>query len=273
MGWNNSVVTKTGIDMLNESLAGYALTISHAAGGSGILDPSELESAVDVVDRKQTFAVPSIEDFEGGKKVCIQITNRDVEEKYILHQIAAFAKLDYQEDASLLFIMQDDRGVEIPSWEENPDFLLEVYAVISISNEANIKVNIDASTVVSPSVMQSSIDAALVKHDESENAHGNIWRAVKNAQSTADAAKKAVTELAGKDQPLIVIGESEPEEGPVFWFDTRARTPEAETVILQIGGDGDVAPVVTEIAGKEYPVMNATPSDAGNGTYEIEIER
>lgn len=272
MGWNNSVVTKTGIDMLNESLAGYALTISHAAGGAGVLDPSELETAVDAVDRRQTFAVPSIEDFEGGKKIRIQITNRDVTEKYILHQIAAFAKLDYQEDTSLLFIMQDDRGVEIPTWEENSDFLLEIYAIIAISNEANIKVNVDASTVVSESFMKDSIAAALVEHDEDKNAHGNIWRAVENAQSAANAAKEAVAELAGKDQKLIVIGESEPEAGPVFWFDTRARTPEAEAIILKLGGEEDEAPVTAEIAGDDYPVTNANPSGAEDGAYQIEIE-
>lgn len=272
MGWNNSVVTKTGIDMLNESLAGYALMISHAAGGAGVLDPSELETAVDAVDRRQTFAVPSIEDFEGGKKIRIQITNRDVTEKYVLHQIATFAKLDYQEDASLLFIMQDDRGVEIPTWEESPDFLLEIYAIIAISNEANIQVSVNASTVVSENFMQESITTALVKHDEDKNAHGNIWRAVENAQSSADAAKEAVAELSGKNQALIVIGETEPENGPVFWFDTRAREPEAEAVILKLGGEEDETVVTAEIAGDDYSVTNANPSDAEDGTYQIEIE-
>lgn len=273
MGWNNSVVTKTGIDMLNGSLAGYALMIDHAAGGAGTLDPTELETAADVVERKQVFAVPSIEDFDGGKRVLIQITNRDVTEKYILHQIAAFAKLDYQENFSSLFIMQDDRGVEIPSQEENPDFLLEIYAVLKISNQANITVNVDASTIVSVGFMEESIRSAMTKHNEDDNAHGSIWKAVKNAQSTASAAASAVQELSAKKHPLLVIGETEPDSGPVLWFDTRARSPKAEVVILNLGGEEDEARVVAEISGTGYPVTNANPSDAGDGTYQIEISK
>lgn len=197
MGWNNSVVTQKGIGLLNESLAGYSLTIMSAAGGSGTLDVADLENAADVVERKQTFAVPSIEDFKGGKKVRIQITNRDVTEKYILHQIGAFARLSYQteeEPDTMLFIMQDERGVEIPSWEENPDFLLEIYAVIAISNEADIQVNIDASTVVSDDYMREVIAEELVKHDESKSAHGNIWRTLENVQTALSQSGDELTE-------------------------------------------------------------------------------
>ena len=197
MGWNNSVVTQTGVDLLNESLAGYSLIITSGAGGSGTLDAAELENAADVVDRKQTFAVPSIEDFEGGKKVCIQITNRDVTESYTLHQIGAFARLNFQteeEPDTLLFIMQNERGVEIPSWEESPDFLLEIYAIIAISNEANIQVSVDSSTVVSDSYMKKVIAEELAKHDENENAHGNIWRALKNAQRSIEQSGDSLSE-------------------------------------------------------------------------------
>ena len=141
MSWNTSVVTNAGVDLLNESLAGHTLTIESAVGGAGTSTEEELKSATDVAEPKQTFKLIGIDDFEQGKRVGIQITNKGVTESYVLHQIGAKAHLEYEmETPTLLFVLQDDRGVEIPTEAENPDFLFEVYAVITISNEANIVV-------------------------------------------------------------------------------------------------------------------------------------
>ena len=155
MSWNQSVVTNAGVGLLNESLAGHTLTIESAVGGAGTLTEEELAAATDVADQKQTFALLGIEDIEGGKRVGIQITNNGVSESYILHQIGVQARLEYEEaPLTLLIILQDEHGVEIPTEAENPDWLFEIYAVISISNKANITVNIDTSAIASVSYVQ-----------------------------------------------------------------------------------------------------------------------
>ena len=155
MSWNQSVVTNAGVGLLNESLAGHTLTIESAVGGAGTLTEEELAAATDVADQKQTFALLGIEDIEGGKRVGIQITNNGVLEYYILHQIGVQARLEYEEaPLTLLIILQDEHGVEIPTEAENPDWLFEIYAVISISNKANITVNVDASAIASVSYAQ-----------------------------------------------------------------------------------------------------------------------
>lgn len=150
MSWNQSVVTNAGVGLLNESLAGHTLTIESAVGGAGTLTEEELAAATDVVDQKQTFSLLGIEDIEGGKRVGIQITNKGVSEPYILHQIGVKARLEYEgAPLTLLIILQDEHGVEIPTEAENPDWLFEIYAVISISNKAHITVNIDTSAIAS----------------------------------------------------------------------------------------------------------------------------
>ena len=150
MSWNQSVVTNAGVGLLNESLAGHTLTIESAVGGAGTLTEEELAAATDVADQKQTFALLGIEDIEGGKRVGIQITNNGVSESYILHQIGVQARLEYEEaPLTLLIILQDEHGVEIPTEAENPDWLFEIYAVISISNKAHITVQIDTSAIAS----------------------------------------------------------------------------------------------------------------------------
>ncbi|NCE66587.1 hypothetical protein D1159_19030, partial [Pseudoflavonifractor sp. 524-17] len=84
------------------------------------------------------------------------------------------------------------------------------------------------------------------------------------------AAREAVKELAEGGLPLLVIGETEPEKGAVFWFDTRARRP--EIIELQLGGEGDETPVTAEIDGQAHPVTNAAPLGAEEDEiYEIEI--
>ena len=151
MSWNTSVVTNAGVGLLNESLAGHTLTIERAVGGAGTLEEEALKAAADVADPKQTFHLLGIEDVENGKRVGVQITNQGVAESYILHQIGVKARLEFQEpeEAALLFVLQDGRGVEIPSEAENPDFLFEIYGILTISNNANIEVHVDTGVVAS----------------------------------------------------------------------------------------------------------------------------
>ena len=151
MSWNTSVVTNAGVGLLNESLAGHTLTIERAVGGAGTLEEEALKAAADVADPKQTFHLLGIEDVENGKRVGVQITNQGVAESYILHQIGVKARLEFQEpeEAALLFVLQDGRGVEIPSEAENPDFLFEIYGILTISNNANIEVRVDTGVVAS----------------------------------------------------------------------------------------------------------------------------
>lgn len=154
MSWNKSVFTTVGTDMMSEVLSGATMTITKAVGGSGTTEEASLAALTDVQEEKQTLKILGIEDAsdstgnDAGKRIKIQITNGDVEAGYILHQVGVYAKLA-DGDETLLFIMQDDRGVEIPSHTENSDFVIELFGVMAISNVANIKVTVDPSAVAS----------------------------------------------------------------------------------------------------------------------------
>lgn len=72
----------------------------------------------------------------------------------------------------------------------------------------------------------------------------------------------------------MVIGDTEPETGPVLWFDTRSRQAEPdEDIILQIGGDEDEASVIVSVDGVDYPVQNLSKptqtSDPNTLTIDI----
>ena len=73
---------------------------------------------------------------------------------------------------------------------------------------------------------------------------------------------------------FISIGSTEPENGPVLWFDT---TPSEVSladgeILLVLGDDSDESDVLAEINGSEYPVMNTdSPVVLDENIYAIEI--
>ena len=71
---------------------------------------------------------------------------------------------------------------------------------------------------------------------------------------------------------FVVIGDTEPENGPVFWFDTSRPIPEDDAVVLVLDDYTDDAAVVATVDGKDYAVINAKDIVEGdNGYYVVEI--
>lgn len=173
MSWNKSVFTNAGTDMMSEVLSGATMTITKATGGSGTTEEASLATLTDVQEEKQTLKILGIEDAsdstgnDAGKRIKIQITNGDVDAGYILHQVGVYAKLA-DGDETLLFIMQDDRGVEIPSHTENSDFVIELFGVMAISNVANIKVTVDPSAVASVKMVNEQVVQVNTKIDKTK---------------------------------------------------------------------------------------------------------
>ena len=171
MSWNNSLYTNVGTNMMSEVLSGATMTITKAVGGSGTTAAESLAALTDVKEQKQTLKILGIEDAtdssgnDAGKRIKIQITNESVETGYILHQVGIYAKLADGEE-TLLIIMQDDRGVEIPSHTENSDFEIELYGIMAISNLANISVTVDPNAVASVAMVTNQIAQVITKIDK-----------------------------------------------------------------------------------------------------------
>ena len=200
MSWNKSVFTTVGTGMMSEVLSGATMTITKAVGGSGTTEEASLAALTDVQEEKQTLKILGIEDAadssgsDMGKRIKIQITNGDVEAGYILHQVGVYAKLA-DGDETLLLIMQDDRGVEIPSHTENSDFVIELFGVMEISNIANIKVTVDPSAVASVKMVNDHVKQINTKIDDTKKA-------------LQDEAKETYVPLSGGTLtgPLVMPG-------------------------------------------------------------------
>ena len=136
MSWEKSSYTTAGAALLSESLSGGALTITRAMSGTGIVE-TDLSAETTVSGETHELTILAIDTVKDGeetaRKVSIQITG--AESTYIMHQLGVYGRLN--DDAEvLLFIMQDERGIEVPASSVNADFEIEIAALIAISNKA-----------------------------------------------------------------------------------------------------------------------------------------
>ncbi len=92
-----------------------------------------------------------------------------------------FAKLDPEKDPDaperLLFIMQEERGVVVPSMEGDT-FLLELDCLIGITNNGRFQVEADSTGVVTKATLYKAVADALRDHDADKEAHHDIREAV-----------------------------------------------------------------------------------------------
>lgn len=191
MSWEKSSYTAAGAALLSESLSGGALVITRAVSGTGTAD-ADLSGETGVSGETHDLKLLDIETVESGgetaRRVKIQITGAD--ETYIMHQVGVYGRLN--DDAeTLLFIMQDARGVEVPSTKVNGDFEIELSALLAVSNKANISITVDPQI----QALAKMVKAEVEKHNKDASAHANaITAAVGNAMESLKESGDVVSE-------------------------------------------------------------------------------
>lgn len=174
MSWGQSTFTNAGSEMFVETISGQKMLLASAKGGAGTSTTEELKTATAVKDEKQTLALLEVEDVQtdngSGKRLGVQITNGNVTESYILHQIGIFGKLEGDEADTLMIVMQDDHGIEVPDNTENPDFIYELYIVVTISNEAQVTLEVESTAVATVK----SVNSKIATHNTDPEAHANL---------------------------------------------------------------------------------------------------
>ena len=106
-------------------------------------------------------------------------------------------------------------------------------------------------------------------YTEAETAE--IQQTIQTNILASDELRNVVAELFGQ---FIVIGDTEPEFGPVLWFDTNVNAAVDEAAILLVlGGEDDESEVMASIDETDYPVLNTespVPADDGE-SYTITV--
>lgn len=203
--WKDAAVTNNGAEMLNEWMAGRFIRITSAYGGTGTVEAAFLTEQTDLVERRQKLHLLGAEDNAEGKTVQIQVSNAEVMEEYELNQVGVYAKLDPERDPEaeerLLFIMQDQRGVTIPSGMD-ASFMLELYAMIGITNNGRFDVSASAAGVVTMAYLREFMARTLKAHNTDPEAHPDIRALL--AQVSADGDRVGMI-VADVDDRLTLL--------------------------------------------------------------------
>ena len=160
MDWDNSVVTNAGITLLNQWLKGGELIITSVAAGTGTVAPAALMAQTSLTDQRQILPLVGVVDSDNGRSVQTLITSVNLESGYTLNQVGLWAKLS-NGDPVFFAIMQDAGGLPVPSKYEVPEFAIDFFATIPFSNQPNLTVVVDTSSLVTYGTMQEAITEAV----------------------------------------------------------------------------------------------------------------
>ena len=177
MSWEKSSYTKAGAALLSESLSGGALTITRAVSGTSSVD-TDLSEETAVSGNTHELSLLGIETVTGdgktARKVSIQITG--AADTYIMHQIGVFGVLNDGAE-TLLFLTQDERGIEVPAASTNSEFSFEITVLLAVSAEANMSIAVDPQV----QTLMKLVKAEIEKHNAATDAHAATFTAAVSA--------------------------------------------------------------------------------------------
>lgn len=159
MAWN-SAMTNAAIEMWNQVPTGESIHSDYAAGGAGTVSPAALMAQTELVQKKQVFSIVDIKTMDGGQRVNIQIDNSGLAEGYVLRQIGIWGHLT-DGDPQMIAILQDEDdhgGINIPSEAEVADFSLNFYALLKVSGDSEITLEIDSTALVSMATLEETLE-------------------------------------------------------------------------------------------------------------------
>lgn len=205
--WKDAAVTDSGVEMLNEWMAGRKITITSAYGGTGTVAPELLAEQTGLVDMRQKFNLLGEVDEADGKTVQVQVVNADVMEEYELNQVGVYAALDVDRDPDaeerLLFIMQDEKGVTIPS-ALDASFLLELYCAIGITNKGRFEVSVSSAGIVTLAYLREELARVIAAHNADPTAHNSLAARMLALETALNGSR---TILGGSDPTVETEGQ------------------------------------------------------------------
>ncbi len=202
MSWEKSNYTAAGAALLSESLSGGALKITRAVSGTGSADTdlSEETTVSGDLHELMLLGIETIEDDDGHPARKVSVHTESGDDAYLMHQVGVFGRLNDGEEV-LLFLMQDERGVEIPASGTNANFAFDVDILLAVSNKANI------SLTLAPQVqaLMKLVKAEIEKHNANADAHAAtitaaVSAAVKNLSESGEILNEEQVKALIKEQ-------------------------------------------------------------------------
>lgn len=204
MSWETLAYTDAGIELMMDAVSGKQLTITQAVGGSGLANAAVLHAQTDITGERHALELLGIEPVEengsAARRVKIRITG--AEDTYTLHQIALFGRQSGAAEDTLLLLVQDDRGVEIPAASADQEFELVFTVVIAISRDAEIAINLSAEM----RSLQLFVEERIQEHDLSPVSHKDLRIAAAKLRAEIDLLKLKYDTSVSKNPFTVTFG-------------------------------------------------------------------
>lgn len=191
MSWEKYAYTSAGAAMLSESISGGALTITRAVSGTGTIDTDLSEETAVSGDTYELklLGIDTVE-YKGEKARKVSIWTGGADEPYFMHQIGVFGRLNDDLEDTLLFLMQDDRGIEIPAIG-TADHEFQIAVLLAVSTKANISLIVDPQVEAIMRMVREMVLKEISQHNDAPDAHTKI---------ITEATSKALKELEESGQ-------------------------------------------------------------------------
>lgn len=191
MSWEKYAYTSAGAAMLSESISGGALTITRAVSGTGTIDTDLSEETAVSGDTYELklLGIDTVE-YKGEKARKVSIWTGGADEPYFMHQIGVFGRLNDDPEDTLLFLMQDDRGIEIPAIG-TADHEFQIAVLLAVSTKANISLIVDPQVEAIMRMVREMVLKEISQHNDAPDAHAKI---------ITEATSKALKELEESGQ-------------------------------------------------------------------------
>lgn len=191
MSWEKYAYTSAGAAMLSESISGGALTITRAVSGTGTVDTDLSEETAVSGDTYELklLGIDTVE-YEGEKARKVSIWTGGADKPYFMHQIGVFGRLNDDPEDTLLFLMQDDRGIEIPAIG-TADHEFQIAVLLAVSTKANISLTVDPQVEAIMRMVREMVLKEISRHNDAPDAHAKI---------ITEATSKALKELEESGQ-------------------------------------------------------------------------
>lgn len=191
MSWEKYAYTSAGAAMLSESISGGALTITRAVSGTGTIDTDLSEETAVSGDTYELklLGIDTVE-YKGEKARKVSIWTGGADEPYFMHQIGVFGRLNDDPEDTLLFLMQDDRGIEIPAIG-TADHEFQIAVLLAVSTKANISLIVDPQVEAIMRMVREMVLKEISRHNDAPDAHAKI---------ITEATSKALKELEESGQ-------------------------------------------------------------------------
>ena len=191
MSWEKYAYTSAGAAMLSESISGGALTITRAVSGTGTIDTDLSEETAVSGDTYELklLGIDTVE-YKGEKARKVSIWTGGADEPYFMHQIGVFGRLNDDPEDTLLFLMQDDRGIEIPAIG-TADHEFQIAVLLAVSTKANISLIVDPQVEAIMRMVREMVLKEISQHNDAPDAHIKI---------ITEATSKALKELEESGQ-------------------------------------------------------------------------